>query len=120
MVNSSSKRHRHHATLTKSFLFTLIALFFLCTIHLCLAVLWAKGTLDHHHFSLSKLGLVAQTSAVLSQVCTVALLSLLSFAVQTIAADKFIRRRKCLPNSIISHVPHRVISCCRTNGSKCV
>ena len=70
-------------------------------------MLWAKGTLYNHHFSLSKLGLAAQTSAVLSQVCTVGLLGLLSFAVQAIAADKFIRRGKSLPNFLILHVTHR-------------
>ena len=115
MNNFSFSRHRHHATLMKSFLLTITALFFLCAIHFCLVVLWTKGTLDNHYFNLSKLGLAAQTIGVLSQVWTVGLLSLLLFSVQTIAADKFIRRRKSLPISLISHIPHRTFTGCRTN-----
>ena len=115
MNDSSFSRHRHHATLMKPFLLIITALFFLCAIHFCLVVLWTKGTLDSHHFNLSKLGLAAQTIGVLSQVCTVGLLSLLSFFVQTIAADKFIRRRKCLSTSLIPHVLHRNVVRYRTN-----
>ena len=115
MNDSSLTCQCHHATLMKSFLLAVTALFFLSGIHFYLVVLWTKGTLDNHHFSLSKLGLAAQAIGVLSQVCTVGLLSLLSFSVQTIATDKFIRRRKCLPISLIPHVPHRTVARYRTN-----
>ena len=118
MNDSSFSRHRHHATLIKSFLLTITALFFLCAIHLCLVMLWINRTLDNHRFSLSELGLAQQTIGILSQVCTVGLLSLLSFSVQTIAADKFIRRGKCLPISSIPHVPHGTVARYRTNRSR--
>ena len=71
-----------------------LALAFLCCLHSILIVLWARRTLDHRYFNLSKLGAAAQAIAIISQICTVGALSLLSYGLQRIAADKFIRQSK--------------------------
>ena len=69
-----------------------LALTFLCCLHMVLIVLWASHTLNHRHFDLSKLNIAAQAIAIISQTCTVGALGLLSYGLQRIAADKFIRQ----------------------------
>jgi hypothetical protein len=69
-----------------------LALAFLCCLHTTLIILWACRTLNRHYFDLSKLNAAAQTIAIVSQICTVGVLGLLSYGLQRIAADKFIRQ----------------------------
>lgn len=83
---------RSAPTLTNSLLIVVLALAFLCCLHITLIVLWARHTLNHLYFNLSKLGAAAQAIAVISQICTVGALGLLSYGLQRIAADKFIRK----------------------------
>ena len=78
--------------LTGSSFIMALALAFLCCLHTVLIVLWARHSLRHHYFSLSRLGTVAQAIAIVSQICTVSALSLLLYGLQKIAADKFIRQ----------------------------
>jgi hypothetical protein len=69
-----------------------LALVILCCLHATLIVLWARHTLNHHYFDLYELNAAAPAIAVISQICTVGALGLLSYGLQRIAADKFIRR----------------------------
>lgn len=92
---SSITKHSHpNHSLTKPFVLTIVALVSLCLLHTTIIVLWISRTLDKHDFDLSKLGTASQLIAIAFQACTVGLLSLLSFAVQTIAADKFVKHRE--------------------------
>jgi hypothetical protein len=86
-----------HATrsvpaLTNSLLIMALALAFLCCLHIVLVVLWARHSLNHHYFNLTKVGIAAQAIAVISQICAVVALGLFSYSLQRIAADKFIRQ----------------------------
>ena len=98
MTEGSSAREAPapNRTLTGPLILALLSIILLSLLHVVLVILWASHTLDKHDFSLSKLGMVSQLTAVSSQACTVGLLSMLSFAVQTIAAEKFIRHRECI------------------------
>lgn len=66
-------------------------LFFL---HAMFTVLWGLHRLDQVHFDLTHLGLVSACTSIVSQILTVGLLGLLTFSVQKIMADKYIRRGK--------------------------
>jgi hypothetical protein len=86
--------HMPHSvpTLTNSLLIIALALAFLCCLHIVLIVLWARCSLNHYYFNLPKLGIATQAIVVVSQICTVGALGLLSYGLQRIAADKFVRQ----------------------------
>jgi len=69
-----------------------LALVFLCCLHAILVALWARHTLNHRYFDLSKLNVASQVIAISSQVCTVGSLALLSYGLQRMSVDKFIRQ----------------------------
>lgn len=98
--------HTPHSlpTLTNSRLIIALALVFLGCLHMVLAVLWGRHSLNHYYFSLSKLGIAAQATAVISQICAVGALSLLSYGLQRIAADKFIRQSELYESPNIQNV----------------
>jgi hypothetical protein len=79
-------------TLAYPLLIIALALAFLCCLHMTIIVLWWRHTLNHRYFDLSKLGTAVQAVALISQACTVGALCLLSYGLQRIAADRFIRQ----------------------------
>lgn len=79
-------------TLKKSLFIVALALSFLCCLHVTLIVLWARRSLNHRYFDLAKLSTVGQAIAIISQIGAVGALGLLSYGIQRIAADKFIRK----------------------------
>jgi hypothetical protein len=83
--------HSAHS-LTSSLAIMTLALGFLCCLHVIMIVLWARHTLNHRHFELSKLNIAAQAIVIISQICTVGALGLLSYGLQRTAANKFIRQ----------------------------
>ena len=84
-----------------------VSLVSLCCLHAILIVLWARHTLNNHYFDLSKLSTAGQAVAVVSQIFTVVALGLLSYGLQRIAADKFIRQGE-FSNTL--HIPHAKLS----------
>jgi len=117
--------HASHSvpSLTSFLVIMGVALAFLCCLHTILSILWACHTLNHHYFDLSKLNIVSQAIAVMSQICTVAALGLLSYGFQRIAADKFIRQGEptsagCqTPAELLQNRPYKV--CNTWNGLRC-
>lgn len=76
----------------------LLASFAILGLQICaysaLLILWATKGLDRHLFSLSRLSLVSQVISVTSQALAISSLAALTFFVQTVAADRIIRRRE--------------------------
>jgi hypothetical protein len=80
------------STLTPHAIAAQVSLSLLTTFHATLLVLWARGTLDHHLFSLQRIGFATQLIAVTTQVFSVLTLALLCFVIQAISSDQIIRR----------------------------
>jgi len=86
-------RSRHFfSTLMPHAIAAQVSLGLLTAFHATLVVLWARGTLDHHLFSLQGFGFATQLIAVTTQVFSVLTLALLCFAIQAISSDQIIRR----------------------------
>lgn len=69
----------------------------LAAFHVALLVAWARGTLDHHLFGLTRIGFATQFIAITTQVFSVLTLAPLCFVVQAIASDQIVRRRTFIP-----------------------
>lgn len=84
--------HHHTHTLRLPLIGTLLSIAILFFLHSVFAVLWGLRRHDRVYFDLAHLGLVSSITSIISQVVAVSLLGLLSYSVQKIMADKYIRR----------------------------
>jgi amino acid permease len=68
----------------------------LVAFHVVLIVLWVKqaSLLDRHSFDVARLSEITQIISVVSQAWIVLSLAVFSFVVQSVVADRIIRRRK--------------------------
>jgi len=91
-VPMKTQSRHFFSTLTPHAIAAQASLGLLTAFHATLLVLWACGTLDHHLFSLQKIGFATQLIAVTTQVFSVLTLALLCFAIQAISSDQIVRR----------------------------
>lgn len=70
----------------------------LVTSHVVLIALWSSRALDKHLFSLAKVSLATQTTAIALQALITVLIVILTYALQGITADQIIHRRKLFLN----------------------
>ena len=61
-------------------------------VYSAMIALWGARTLDHHLFSLSRLGAVSQVISVVSQALIIFSLAALTFFAQALASDQIVRR----------------------------
>ena len=91
-VPMKTQSRHFFSTLTPHAIAAQVSLGLMTAFHATLLVLWARGTLDHHLFSLQRIGLAAQFIAVTTQVFSVLTLALLCFAIQAISSDQIVRQ----------------------------
>ena len=62
-------------------------------VYLVLVALWGTRALDHHLFSLTRLGSISRTISVISQAFIISSLAALTFFAQALASDRIVRQR---------------------------
>ena len=70
-------------------------------VYLALVALWRTRTLDHHLFSLSRIGSITRTTSVISQALIVSSLAALTFFAQALASDRIVRRRVYFEKTVL-------------------
>ena len=71
-------------------------------VYLGLVALWGTQTLDHHLFSLSRLGTISRAISVISQALIISSLAALTFFAQALASDRIVRRRVYFEKTVLS------------------
>lgn len=93
------------ATLKPHYLIAQIILVIFITLNTLFVVLWAIHFFNQERtlWALDKLGAISQITSTLAQLWTIGPLVALGWVVQTIVADRSIRRRKYPPPSLYSN-----------------